>query len=430
MKKLQLPFSAFLLSVLISCHSTNEKLFDQSILLTNSSGLVLKDKGISIGRDKLDVKEGEFPLFRSEDGELIPTQLDDTNGDGKWNEIFMVTDFAANESKKLILEWSDQPAEFTIRTSVRFGKRDAGDSPVQPRITDTLLANGLPKSIGYQPYQTDGPSWENDKVGFRHYFDGRNSKDLFGKKTEKMSLENVGISASGAVEDNYHVMEDWGRDILGVGNSIGLGGFALLNGDRLGRLGVTVEDSINNIERSVFNIISEGPVRSIMTFQYHNWETNDRIYPLVEEKVSIVPGMYAYKNEVKIQGLQGDENLVIGLVNLHNRQPLRELVEFEDWVVLLTHDQQSYDREWIIGMALILPKSEYLGYFEAPKTGDLSNTFLAKMQTENDRPITYYAVGGWEISDEKFRDAVYFENYVKDLVAHLEADIEVKIENN
>ena len=46
-----------------------------------------------------------------------------------------------------------------------------------------------------------------------------------------MSPENVGINADGAVEDNYHVMADWGRDILAVGNSVGLGGYALIAGD-------------------------------------------------------------------------------------------------------------------------------------------------------------------------------------------------------
>src|SRR3546814_5990698 len=106
--------------------------------------------------------------------------------------------------------------DYAPQTAVRFGKRDRATDPVEPRHGDTLYADLLPLSIGYQPYQTDGPSWENDKVGFRHYLDGRNSKDVFGKKLSRMSPEDVGVNAQGAVEDNYHVMLDWGRDILPV----------------------------------------------------------------------------------------------------------------------------------------------------------------------------------------------------------------------
>ena len=54
---------------------------------------------------------------------------------------------------------------------------------VAPATEEVLPANEVYKALGYQRYQTDGPSWENDKVGFRHYLDGRNSKDVFGKKT-------------------------------------------------------------------------------------------------------------------------------------------------------------------------------------------------------------------------------------------------------
>ena len=426
--KIPYLFYTFLIASLISCQTgTQEESAGQTITLTNNADINLIDKGISIQRGQLDIEENKYPSIRDAAGNLVPAQLDDVDGDGNWDELFLVTDFSARENKSLTLEWVDNPHDFTTRTSVRFGKRESADEPVRPRTEDTMPADSLPRSVGYQPYQTDGPSWENDKVGFRHYFDGRNSKDVFGKKTSEMSPEDVGISATGAVEDNYHVMEDWGRDILAVGNSVGLGGIALMINDLPARIGVTVEDAINNIESSTFRILSEGPVRSIITFEYNNWETNGRIYPSIKERVSIMPGMYAYKNEVRVKGMQGDEHLAIGLVNIHNDNPLREITEFNDWVVLMTHDQQTYDKEWYLGMALILPKSEYMEWIEAPKSGVLSNTYMAKMRTANDSPIAYYSVAAWELSEERFRDVDSFEQYVRELVAHLEADVSVEI---
>ena len=88
-------------------------------------------------------------------------------------------------------------------------------------------------------------------------------------------------------------------------------------------------------------------------------------------------------------------------------------------MVLLTHDQQTYNREWWLGLAIIIPRNLYEGYTEAPKTGQLTNTFLAKLKVENDKPVTYYAAAGWELSDENFKNADFFRNYVVNLVEHV-----------
>tara|TARA_R110002167_G_scaffold342098_2_gene550842 strand:- start:5718 stop:6593 length:876 start_codon:yes stop_codon:yes gene_type:complete len=291
-----------------------------------------------------------------------------------------------------------------------------------------MLANELPKSLGYQQYQTDGPSWENDRVGFRHYLDGRNAKDLFGKKTSSMSPEDVGLDAAGAVEDNYHVMEDWGRDILAVGNSVGLGGYALINETEFMRLGVTVEDSINNVEKTTFHIDVEGPVNSIISYGYNNWKPNNRTYS-VKETTSIWPGIYGFKNTVSVSGLTGDEDLAVGLVNINTDHSLGVLDENSIYVVLYTHDKQTYNKEWWLGMALILPKDKYLGFTQAPKTGPLSNSFLAKLKIEDNQPVSYYAIAGWELSDEKFSNETYFTDYLKKLTGQLSAVVEIEVKN-
>ncbi|MDN3669528.1 DUF4861 domain-containing protein [Echinicola jeungdonensis] len=411
----------------LACQAEKQQEKDYSeIVLRNTSRVKLNEKPVILKRDQIKGLPDEelFPLVTQASGDTLPTQLDDVDGDGQWDELFILADFAAQEEKTVQLKWVDQPIEFEKRTSVRFGKREAADQPVQPAQIDTLPADGLPKSVGYQPYQTDGPSWENDKVGFRHYFDGRNAKDLFGKKVSHMSPETVGINSEGAVEDNYHVMEDWGRDILAVGNSLGIGGFALMIDEAPARLGVTVDDAVNNVEESVFQIVKEGPIRSIIQYNYNNWQTHNRNYD-VQERTTIWPGMYGYKNEVSISGLQGDEIFLVGLVNINNDQPLEEIEVNEEWVVLLTHDKQSYDKEWHLGMALILPKAKYQGYSEAPESGDLSNSFLAKLSIEENEPISYYAIGAWGMSEEQFRDREYFKNYVTNLTKQLDAEVEV-----
>lgn len=424
--------SAYLLLLTLAlyisaCKEEPSKTVGQTLELTNTAAMDLKEKAIGIKREKLMLMDSlPHPLLTTTEGDTIPAQLDDLNGDGNWDELFFVVDLSKNVSKTLSLKWLDKPLQFPKRTSARFGKRSSDTTAVQPATEETLTARELPKSLGYQQYQTDGPSWENDKVGFRHYLDGRNAKDLFGKKTSQMSPETVGINKDGAVEDNYHVMEAWGRDILAVGNSIGLGGFGLVKGEDLMRLGVTVNDSVNNVGNTHFRILAEGPVRSILNYEYRDWETKSGTYGAVEN-TSIWPGMYAYKNSVLFSGLQGDEEMVVGLVNINAQNQLQELQGNDRFVVLYTHDQQTYDRQWWLGMALILPRDRYLGYMEAPREGPLSQTYLARLKASSNEAVEYYAVGCWELSDEKFRDPTYFTQYLQELADTLAAEVKVDI---
>lgn len=426
-RMIYLPITLIVL-VFVSC-KTYKTGTGTAIVLTNNSNLELTDKPISIARTLLPVKEGVFNypvLIYKKD--TIPSQLNDLDGDGKWDELFLVANFSAKEKKETQLVWVKEAPKFTIRTSVRFGKRETVNEPLQPATEETVNANQVYKKLGFQKYQTDGPSWENDKVGFRHYLDGRNSKDVFGKKIPAITPENVGINSAGAVEDNYHVMYDWGRDIFPVGSSAGLGGYALLVGNEINRLGILGNDTLNNIEKTTFKIVSEGPENSVLSYRYHNWNASGNKYQ-VKEITSIWPGMYGYKNTVSLDGLKGNEMLLVALSNINNQKPLN-VIEAGNWVCLIQHDKLTYNREWILGTAILVPKAVYKGYMEAPKTGQLTDSYLAKLVVENNKPISYYAIAGWELSaDKNFKDPAYFNNYVINLAKQLSTEISIKINN-
>lgn len=409
-----------------SCNSGKNA--GQKIILTNNSSVDLFDKAITVKRDNLTIKdEALYPVIKTEAGDEIPSQREDLDGDGNWDQIFFVINLSAKEKASLNLSWTKEEPQYVKRTNVRFGKRESKDSIVKPQTSEVLYANKVHKALGYQPYQTDGPMWENDKCGFRHYFDGRNANDYYGKKVAYITPDTVGIGPNGEVYDNYHVMADWGRDVLSVGNSVGIGGFGLIVGDSIARLGITNDDTLNNIEKSTFKIVENGPVRSIMTFDYENWKVADRTYQ-VHEKTKIWPGMYAYKNKVEMSGLKGDETLLVGLVNRDTDEDLVELNVEDKFIVLYTHDKQTYDKTWYLGLALILPKTEYLGYGEAGKETAVATTYYAKMKIKNDTPVSYYAAGCWEISDPQFADSLFFENYIVDLAKQLGAEVSVEVE--
>ncbi|QGK73556.1 DUF4861 domain-containing protein [Flavobacterium sp. SLB02] len=421
-------YAPIALSILIfaSCNA-QKKSNTNTIVLKNTSSIEVPQRAISIKRSQLSLSNstGTYPVLIYKN-DTIPAQVNDLDADGKWDELFIVTDFSPKQVKTATLSWSETDPKFTIKTSVRFGKREAKNLPVHPARDEVLMANEVHKKLGYQKYQTDGPSWENDKVGFRHYLDGRNSKDVFGKKIPAITPEDVGINSKGAVEDNYHVMHDWGRDIFPVGNSAGLGGFALLIDNKINRLGIIGSDTINNIEKTTFKIVSEGPVNSVLSYNYQNWEASGNKYQ-AQETTTIWPGMYGYKNTISVNGLKGKETLVIAYSNLNNQNPL-QVIDAGDFVCFILHDKLTYERQWILGTAVIVPKSVYKGYIEAPKTGKLTDSYLIKLSAKNNQQVSYYPIAGWELSaDSNFKDSKYFTNYVTTLAKQLSAKIKVEV---
>ena len=426
-KRIAIVAFGCLFSSLLFAQASNQ-VGRKSIVLNNTSSTRLMDKPIIIKRSQLPAvpKDMNYPLVLSANGDTIPSQLDDLDGDNKWDELFFVVNLPAKTTLSYSLSWVNSQPGYLKRTSVRFGKRMTAKEKVQPATSEMVNAVDMPKKMGFQRYQTDGPSWENDKVGFRHYLDGRNAKDVFGKKVAYMSPETVGIDSAGAVKDNYHVMEAWGRDIMAVGNSIGIGGIAMQKADSILRLGVTVDDSLNNVEKTNFKIITEGPVRSMMNIKYQNWKALNKLYA-AEETTSIWPGMYAYHNSVKLSGLEGDEKLLIGLVSIFATHPPEEIKINDKWVALVSHDKHSYNKEWWLGLALILPADAYAGFIEAPKKGKLSNSYLAKLKVANNKAVNYYSVACWEISEEGFKDPNYFRLYVENLVKQISAEVKVVV---
>lgn len=389
------------------------------------------EKAVVIQRSQFpeSIDDDLYPIILTEQNDTLPAQFDDRDGDGKWDELFFLTDLKSGKGQKLKMMVVETKPKFEKRVNVRFGVRASENDIVKPALSHTFYPNQLPGVMGYQPYQTDGPSWENDCVGFRHYLDGRNSKDVFGKKVKYMSPDNVGINENGVTEDNYHVMEEWGRDILAVGNSVGIGGFGLKIGDDLARLGVTEADSLNNVSETAYTVLVNGPVRGLMKFEYLDWnpEGTGRTYQ-VEEYTTIWPGMHGYQNTVSVSGIQGDEELVIGLVNSRTDKSLMTM-EVGEFQVIYTHDLQTYEKEWYLGLALIVPKSSYLGFIEAPKEGSLSNTYLAKMKIVDGKQLSYYAVAAWELADSNFREEAYFRNYLKSLAENLGVEVIVSVGN-
>lgn len=402
---------AFALLGMISCGEASYE--SLTVEVSNPSQNERKDESVVLSREQLKPAGDKLvPAVQDAQGNYIASQVDDLNGDGQWDELAFVTDLAAGQTTELKIVWVDPAAypSFPVRTNIRYGKM------TRPGVIEELTTDLHVKDEVYfintegYPYQMDGIGWENDYVGFRHYYDGRNNKDYFGKRTTEMVLDGVGIREDGTPGDTYHVWADWGRDIMSVGTSFGIGGLgAWVDDSRFVRMGRTNPDPADVIDSTRYTLIFEGPVRSRFALDFYGWEVEDNKIDLRQE-ATIWAGKYNYDNKVIAPNLPENVSLVTGFLYNFNDKPLEEL-DFEDHVGMATHDHQSYDKEFVMGVGLILPKPNveklFLSVDFMPES-EFSRTWFAKLRLDSHGEANYKAYTVWEHQDERFRDREYF----------------------
>ena len=121
MKTLKISILVLLLAAFSMACQKSESV----ITLTNDTSLERIDEAITISRADLEKQVGEIskglvPMLTSENGEVIASQVDDLNGDGQWDELFLLTNLAANSSinLKLSLVKPNVLPTFTQRSNV------------------------------------------------------------------------------------------------------------------------------------------------------------------------------------------------------------------------------------------------------------------------------------------------------------------------
>jgi hypothetical protein len=380
-KIIKLSCALFATASLWSC----EKMGDYTI--SNNSEFDIVDKNFTLSRKQVESAFGkEFGnkkvMVVDVNGEYLPTQNDDLDLDGKWDELAFVVDMKANSEKNLNLKLVDVLNVFPAKTNVRFGYKKPPFNEVKSEERLKTHTN----TITQAKFQMEGPAWENDKVGFRNYFDLRNRHDIFGKISPKMALDGAGIK-----DQNYHKLDWWGLDILKVGNSLGAGSVALLIDNK------TYEISIS--ETASYRLISEGPVRAIFELTYNQVKVKDRTYN-IKNRISISAGDYYYKSEVIIDKIHGDEIILTGVVNKYDLPSTTEF--YKGYSITSSFGMQSEHKDKL-GMALIAKKSDVEELDLSSIDTDIDPTHFVCLKAKKHN--VYYFLSAWEKSLPDFSDA-------------------------
>ena len=339
-------------------------------------------------------------------------QFDDLNKDGQWDEAALLHSFKAKEKAVFLIIISNKPATIkaVVRAHVRQRHKLEDESFGPSVIYDTMPYNNLPTDFSKQklpPYLTEGPAWENDKVGFRKYFDTRNTNDIWGKITSRMVLDEVGVNPAVI----YHNFDSaWGMDILKVGKSLGAGALALqlkIDGkDSLVRLG-------SNTEKITYEQVADGPLRAIFRIKYLNWKITENLQPVtITEQISIWGGQYFYENKVTVTGAPADAKLVTGTMNFYSTN--YDTISSNETKALYTYDTQSENHDKL-GLGVIVNKKDFAGFGETPNSNsNVLNTYTVSLNINDGNAIVYRYVTGWEKTNPVFSTKEGFEKNLND----------------
>jgi hypothetical protein len=397
----------FLLSLILSSCKQKEEIY---LKFSNNSDLPRINEVVYIGYNDLinltgDIPAGQLPLFILDNDTLV-SQNTDQDKDGIPEEILVEISLDPGSSKDVKIDFipaADFPV-FPPRTNLHFAFKE---SPTV-EIDTVSRVQTIDTQVTQKVFQLEGPVWENDKVGFRNYFDLRNGMDIFGKRVTGMVLDTIGLGG------NYHALNPWGMDVLKVGNSLGAGSIGLEINGKLYRVG---DNGHGKFER-----VYEGPLKSEFRFDFDDWQADGSVIRLTQY-ISITAGQYAFASDVYSDNKNPSLTLVAGIVNKMSNALYHEQVSPRH-MLIATHDKQSENNAYL-GMAILVPASQYIEYAEAPETGDgITETYYAKIKLTLDAPSKFYFYAGWETTNPEFgemaafismvkRDAVRFENPVE-----------------
>lgn len=396
----------------VACTPVEEQV---KIHLVNPTDIQRLDEPITLQRDEFanyltSYDSAVVPVLETVDGEQVPSQVDDLDGDGSWDELFFLYDLEPSVELNLNVSFvqPDEVPDYAQRANVRFGDK----KPPYKELDDVTRLKSNETAISSEAFQMEGPAWENDVVAFRNYFDARNGIDIYGKRTDDIVIDSVGLFES------YHELQDWGMDVLKVGNSLGAGSIALQVDGEIYRIGMP--------EKGMYHRLADGPLRAMFRLTFEGMDIGGRGYDIIHD-ISIWGGTHFYKSSVEISGLSGNEELVTGIVNMEI-DTFSVLNHNDNYVSLVTHGNQAFDGE-ILGMGILVHKDPFNEVMTAPEEGEgITQTYMVSLDIPQDNPVDYYFFAGWELQNPAFKDKDTFVKIIDEYAERLANPVTVNLE--
>lgn len=341
----------------------------------------------------------EEKVFTLLDGETeIPYQIINENGKRR---IVFVINLNPDEEKilKLIPDYDKKEKQFKPRTYAELAMKPGNiyiDGKFRGDRFDNVTKIKVPEIHTDHDalFKYEGPGWESEKVGYRFYLDWRNATDIFGKKTNELILNQVGVHDTVAKDDSYHQMQEWGMDIFKVGRSLGIGSVAMWHNGKVNMVSTT---------DSIYCVINEnGPIRSKVRTNYFGWQVGNKKYDL-ESDFSISAGSRLTKVELTIDN--SADSLATGLAKFDGTNFIKSDSDNE-WAYIALYGNQSLAGENDkLGIALFYKTSSLL-----KQTADELNHVVILKPLHG--KLEYYFCAAWEQEPDGITNEEEFVTYL------------------
>lgn len=367
------------------------------IKVRNPSNIERKEELVTLSRARLSKLTGttdaQYAYVRS-NGKYIDCQKVDSNGDGRWDELVFLDDFAPNETKSI--EVNDNKVRLKSVESfahARLKPKSANDSfgsnvpflemPPQNPPTD-FSKNPLP------PYLTEGPALENDKNAFRLYFDTRNTKDIYGKRQPRLVMDSVGSNT----KHSYHNLSDWGMDILHVEKSLGAGSLALLTHNE-NAIDTLIRLAGKDIVKESYTLLNDGPIYASFRMDY-DWNVLGKMVH-VQEMMCIWKGQYCYESDIAFFNAPANSVLVTGIADFYENR--MDSLKTEGATALYSYGKQSENKDEL-GMAIVVSARDFAFIRNAPKANsDITRSHLIGQYIKSGRNNRFRFYSCWSKTD-------------------------------
>lgn len=305
-------------------------------------------------------------------GKQVLSQLVDSNGDEKPDQIVFQTDLGPSESKT-------------------FGVA----------IADRALAN----QTDYKVYgrfvreRHDDFAWENDRVAHRMY-----GPDLETWKKDPLTSSGVDVWVKRVprlvvnewyMTDDYHQDRGEGADFYAVGKSRGCGGLGFWSGDKL--------HVSKNFTGS--RVLANGPIRLVFELTYAAWDVaGTRVSET--KRVTLDEGTYfnRFESTFETKGKPTKAGLSVAVGIAKHPGGVVEVDAPSAW--MRTWEPLNGGKSGSLGCAIVLPPGTHA---EAQQT-DLD--FLLVTPAPKSGPLTYYVGTAWN-SATPIADAAAWTNEVR-----------------
>ncbi|MDO4163792.1 MAG: DUF4861 domain-containing protein [Bacteroides sp.] len=340
--------------------------------------------------------------------EEIPSQLDDLDGDLKADELAFVIDMPAKTSKTLTVTLSSAKTDKTYPSRV-FATLLARDAKKQKHApVQSITVPGTTNF--YSMVHGHGPMFESELVGYRVYFNQKQTVDPYGKFNKGLELKE-----SLFYPTDEQLARGFGDDVLMVGNSCGIG--ALKGWD---------ETKATHIEPIAFrteSVLAYGPVRTIADVEVKGWEYQGKELTMTNRYI-----LYAGHRDLLIEAFFDepleDEVFCTGVQNIMGNETVSEsdhkgLVGSWGchWPVT---DTVKYAKE-TIGIATYIPQ-KYVG----KEVKDKDN-FLYTVSAPGSNYFHYYTMFTSRKETFGYPTSKAWFAYMKEWKEYLQHPLQVKI---